>query len=204
VESFSTACAPKCLAARQDGPPAGGVSKCHPPPADAPSARRRASAAARKRGSGLSPAEKMAFVYRINLARRNLSPDQKRDALKRMRDIATALRAEDVGKWTQAKVGAELGVARSTVEGWLIHIDKSVNRRNDTKQTTSKPDSFAKRHGIPPPKTALNRCARSGRSARAACATPGPQTRCDPPAASPGSSLPPRERSSRRTRPSST
>ncbi|MBN1444372.1 MAG: hypothetical protein JXA90_16795 [Planctomycetes bacterium] len=62
--------------------------------------------------SGLSPGEKEAFAFRANVARRNLSPDQRRALHVRMKQTAATLRAEDPKRWTQAAVAAALGVAR--------------------------------------------------------------------------------------------
>ncbi len=69
--------------------------------------------------SGLSDAEKRAYVYSANFTRRNLSPDQKRERLKRMKEVAAALRAEDPVKNTHGRIAALLGVARQTVTDWL-------------------------------------------------------------------------------------
>jgi len=66
--------------------------------------------------SGLSPAQKMAFVIAANFQRRNLSPDQKIEVGKRQREIAKTLRAEGMD---QADIGAALGVAQNTVSDWL-------------------------------------------------------------------------------------
>ena len=64
---------------------------------------------------GLTLDEKKALAIRSNLARRNLSPDQKRELLKRQKGIAKGLRA--AGK-TQAEVAVLLGVGRKTVDDW--------------------------------------------------------------------------------------
>lgn len=69
--------------------------------------------------SGLSEEEKQAYTIRANLARRNLSPDQTRDVAKRQKEIAKRLRESDAKRWTQKAVGALLGVARQTVQGWF-------------------------------------------------------------------------------------
>lgn len=68
---------------------------------------------------GLTDAEKQAFVFRANFTRRNLSPAQKKEALKKMKGVAVALRKEDSKKWTQRKVAAALGVAQQTVADWF-------------------------------------------------------------------------------------
>ncbi len=69
---------------------------------------------------GLSPGQKEAFVWRANNARRNKSPDQRRESLERMKKTAEKLRGEDPKRWTQAAVAKELGVARSTVAMWFM------------------------------------------------------------------------------------
>ena len=68
---------------------------------------------------GLTDAEKQAFVFRANFARRNLSPDQKREVLGKMKAVAKALRDEDAKKNTQKRVATLLGVAQQTVADWL-------------------------------------------------------------------------------------
>lgn len=75
--------------------------------------------APRKVIRGLSPAEKEAFVFRCNFMRRNLSPEQKREAHTRMKATASRLREEDARKWTQKRVAAALGVAQQTVSDWF-------------------------------------------------------------------------------------
>lgn len=69
--------------------------------------------------SGLTDAEKRAYVYQANFARRNLSPDQKRERTKHMKAVAVALREEDPVKNTEDRIGALLGVAQQTVSDWL-------------------------------------------------------------------------------------
>ena len=69
--------------------------------------------------TGLTDAEKRAYVYQANFARRNLSPDQKRARTKRMKDVALALRKEDPVKNTHARIAALLGMGRQTVTDWL-------------------------------------------------------------------------------------
>lgn len=75
--------------------------------------------APRKIVKGLSEAEKQAFVFQSNLARRNLSPSQKKDAAKTMKAVAKALRTENPKKNTQARVAMLLGVDQKTVSRWL-------------------------------------------------------------------------------------
>lgn len=85
--------------------------------------------------SGLTEAEKLAYVLQSNFARRNLSPDQKRERTKRRQEIARQLRDEDLVKNTQERIAALLGVDRSTVTKWLIISD--VNNHNANKPKSS-------------------------------------------------------------------
>jgi site-specific DNA-methyltransferase (adenine-specific) len=75
--------------------------------------------APRKVIRGLTDGEKQAFVFRCNFVRRNLSPDQKAEAKRKMKETARKLRAEDAKKWTLKKVAASLGVHFDTVSGWF-------------------------------------------------------------------------------------
>lgn len=75
--------------------------------------------APRKVIRGLSAAEKEAFVFRANFVRRNLSPSQKDEARRRMKETAKRLREEDAKKWTQKRVAETLGVTRQTVDNWF-------------------------------------------------------------------------------------
>ncbi|HJT33690.1 MAG TPA: ParB N-terminal domain-containing protein [Pirellulales bacterium] len=68
---------------------------------------------------GLSEAEKRAFVFASNMARRNLSPAQKKAALAAMKAVARALREEDPKKNTQKRIAELLGVSRACVEKWF-------------------------------------------------------------------------------------
>lgn len=80
--------------------------------------------------SGLSPAEKEAFVFRCNFTRRNLSPDQKREVREKMKATAQRLRSEDPKKWTQHGVAVLLGVAQQTVSNWFTTNTNNGNGRN--------------------------------------------------------------------------
>jgi len=64
---------------------------------------------------GLPEEEKLAFVIRANLARRNLSPEQKREVGKQQRAIAKTLRA--AGK-TQEQAATLVGVTDGAVSQW--------------------------------------------------------------------------------------
>jgi site-specific DNA-methyltransferase (adenine-specific) len=89
-------------------------------------------------GSGQwTQAEKQAFVVRCNLARRNLSPEQRKQVLGTCNRIAGELKAE--GK-SQAQVAKMLGVARETVRDWLEpsgHIGGAANMSTDCRQKLS-------------------------------------------------------------------
>ena len=75
--------------------------------------------------SGLTHAEQLAYVLRSNMARRNLSPEQKKELRKTAQAAALELAELD---FTQQAIGDLLGVSRSTIENWLdATIDNVVN-----------------------------------------------------------------------------
>ena len=78
---------------------------------------------------GLSEAEKRAFVFASNMARRNLSPAQKKAALAAMKTVARALREEDPRKNTQKRMAERLGVSRDCVAKWF---QRGTSIRNGT------------------------------------------------------------------------
>lgn len=88
---------------------------------------------------GLSDEEKQAYTIRANLARRNLSIEQTKSVEKRQREIAKKLRETDAKRWTQKAVGALLGVAQQTVQGWF---SSDTEAGNATKTPT--PDARVK------------------------------------------------------------
>lgn len=63
----------------------------------------------------LSEDEKIAYVYRSNLARRNLSQEQRGNIRQRMKALATNLNLTH----TQAQIAALLGVSQFTVSNWI-------------------------------------------------------------------------------------
>jgi len=63
--------------------------------------------------------EKRAHAIRVNLLRRNLSPDQQGELRKKQKAIARSLRESAPKRWTQAEVAKVLGVARNTVSVWF-------------------------------------------------------------------------------------
>lgn len=65
---------------------------------------------------GLSEAEKQARVITENFARRNLSPEQKRELDKTRKAIARELKKE---KWNQEEIARLFGVTQQTVSLWL-------------------------------------------------------------------------------------
>lgn len=92
-------------------------------------------------GRNATQAEKQAFVYQTNLARRNLSIDQKRGILTAMKDVAASLKAE--GK-TQEQIGALLGIPRGTIAGWFTPIVETNNACNDAAPTQAPADCRVK------------------------------------------------------------
>jgi len=69
--------------------------------------------------SGLSEAEKKAFVYRSAGDHRNLSSEQKREVREHMKAVALELRAEDPKKNTQTRIADRFGVSQQAVGRWL-------------------------------------------------------------------------------------
>ena len=70
-------------------------------------------------GRNATEGEKQAFVYQANIARRNLSPDQTREVLTGMKNVAALLHAE--GK-NQKQIAAQMGVSQGTVSQWIRSI----------------------------------------------------------------------------------
>lgn len=95
------------------------------------------------RGSGKwSTAEKKAFVIRCNLGRRNLSPDQRTEALKTCKSIALELKQENK---TQAHVAKLLGVKQAAVSRWLTPIIPGNKRRKTAPDSRVKLSQDAKK-----------------------------------------------------------
>jgi site-specific DNA-methyltransferase (adenine-specific) len=96
--------------------------------------------------AGWSDEECLAFVWRCNRERRNLSPDQKRDV--RRKEIATAarLRKQDPKRWTESALAQVFGVTQQCVSGWLrpITFTTSCNGYNRTASDDRRPDARAK------------------------------------------------------------
>jgi site-specific DNA-methyltransferase (adenine-specific) len=85
-------------------------------------------------------AECHAFIFRMNLGRRNLSPDQKKELRRRMKETAKALRKLDPKKFTQAAIARLLGVPRETVRDWFTTNGETANSCD----ATSRPDARVK------------------------------------------------------------
>lgn len=91
--------------------------------------------------SGLSELEKKAFVIKANVARRNLSPDQKKELARVQQKLCMELKADK--KYTQPELAVMLGVSQPTVSGWLA---KPVigSKRSISTDTTFKAGSAKK------------------------------------------------------------
>lgn len=89
---------------------------------------------------GLSESEKRAFVFASNMARRNLSPAQKKAALDAMKAVARALREEDPKTNTQKRIAELLGVSRVCVTRWFLPA--RADMRNVTHNITHNESAF--------------------------------------------------------------
>lgn len=85
--------------------------------------------------SGLSEAQKKAFVIASNLQRRNLSPDQKAELRKKQIEIAKALKE---GGEAQHQIATRLGVAQQTVSDWLMPNTDAGKAHNDNRVKVAK------------------------------------------------------------------
>jgi 16S rRNA G966 N2-methylase RsmD len=96
--------------------------------------------------TGLTDAEKEAFVFRSNNARRNLSQAQKKELLKRMKETAVRLKEQDKKHWTDKRIGEALGVARETVRDWFAKPKKTNTSIGGSANTctppTDPPDTY--------------------------------------------------------------
>ena len=91
--------------------------------------------APRKVIEGLTEAEKLAFAIRSNMARRNMSPAQKKEVQRKQKETAKKLREQDPVTFTNAVVGAMLGVDESTIRYWL---NKDTSNRELPKACSQK------------------------------------------------------------------
>ena len=85
---------------------------------------------------GLSDLEKKAFVIKANVARRNLSPDQKKELTRAQQKLCKELKADK--KYTQKELAVMLGVSQPCVHQWLAK-EPEKSRRDINSNTTSKP-----------------------------------------------------------------
>lgn len=93
--------------------------------------------APRKVIRGLTKAEKEAHAFRSNIARRNMSTEQRKAVDKRMKETAKRLYAE---KRSQPKIAMLLGVSQQTVSYWLTPDTKIGKRRKYPVTAKVKPD----------------------------------------------------------------
>ena len=114
---------------------------------------------------GLSDGEKRAFVYRSNLARRNLSHDQRRALTVQLQ--ATALVLKEEGR-PQKEIGQLLGVTQQAVALWFSNNtstgnatkapDCRVKITNEIKSTVLDHVSSGKTQQTPIPRRPSNFC----------------------------------------------
>lgn len=102
---------------------------------------------------GKTEAEKKALVFCVNLARRNMSPDQKKEILAKMKVIAGELKKERKNGQvrSQDEIAALLGVDQTTVSKWLSPKQPKTQAKSDTtpimnihNRRTSKPPPDAR------------------------------------------------------------
>ena len=80
-------------------------------------------------------------MFQVNLARRNINPEYKRELRKVMKGVAGELKAEEK---TQQQIGWMLGVKQPAVSKWLAKKTGNSIPRNNT--STSPPDSRTRIH----------------------------------------------------------
>jgi len=103
--------------------------------------------------SGLSELEKKAFVIKANVARRNLSPDQKKELARVQKKLCLELKNADK-KYTQKELAVMLGVSQQTVCEWLKPADRPTNLTRSTNSgTTSNRDGNGKPGRVSNPNT---------------------------------------------------
>lgn len=100
--------------------------------------------------SGLRELEKKAFVIKANVARRNLSPDQKKELTRAQQKLCKELKADK--KYSQKELAVMLGVSRPCIEQWLKK-ESSTCRTSDTSITGSKDKSPKKPGTVTDPST---------------------------------------------------
>jgi DNA modification methylase/plasmid maintenance system antidote protein VapI len=81
--------------------------------------------------SGLSKAQKLAYIYRSNLTRRNLSSEQKNEIRKAMKKVAFSLKEEGL---TEIEIAGLLGTSRRTINEWIIMSVVNIDNAHNSKQ----------------------------------------------------------------------
>jgi ParB-like chromosome segregation protein Spo0J len=84
-----------------------------------------------------TPAEKKAAAIRLNVARRNMTPEQGEELALTQRDVALELLSEGN---TQEQIAAKLGVSRPTVTRWIAAATEGNDvRANNVSQEEDRP-----------------------------------------------------------------
>lgn len=89
---------------------------------------------------GLGEAEKVAYVIRANLNRRNLSPDQTWELRETQKSLAAELKDQE---WTQQEIAELLGVTQQCVAKWL-DINNTTGCKTDKRDARVKLSNDAK------------------------------------------------------------
>lgn len=74
--------------------------------------------------------ECLAFLYRCNRERRNLSPAQKQEVRRKMIETARMLREQDCKRFTEAELAKRFGVCVQSISNWLISNSSGGNAYN--------------------------------------------------------------------------
>src|SRR5690606_3775177 len=77
---------------------------------------------------GWSEAEKKAFVVSRQLARRNITAEQRREIRESQKRIAFELRSENPRVNTQERIASMLGVSQQVVSHWLADVITNVGK----------------------------------------------------------------------------
>lgn len=87
--------------------------------------------------AGLTELEKKAYVIKANVARRNLSPTQKKELRKRQQKLCKELKADK--KYTQKQLAVMLGVSQPTIAEWLKDISSIGSDTTNNPGTVTDP-----------------------------------------------------------------
>ncbi len=88
---------------------------------------------------GLTDEQKIGLAITVNLNRRNLSPDQKRELRMEQIRYAKEWREKDATFWTQKKIAETFGVSQPLVAEWFIS-----NISPDSSNNSNRPDAKVK------------------------------------------------------------